>query len=223
MSDAFLVLTPPALEPITLSDAKDHLNIDFADKDTLITNAISRARAFAETVTGRALAYQQVQHVFTIDRPQGGELSGPITPGPSWYEYNEALGANPFGPAMYYYDLAMPPIDRVQQVTIETKVIVFDQWTTFTQSTNPDGSTNTWVDYSQEPARIYIQNPITANMYRFTYWAGYGNTNTEILPFDLREALLELIAHFYDNRAGEDVPPWILNKLLARRVASAWA
>src|SRR5689334_10750978 len=101
MGSVFKVITPPSSEPITLSNVKDWLNIDFSSKDTLISSLITRARSYAETVTGRALATQQIQQIDTIARPDGGVLSGPIKPGPNWYVYNEQLGANPFGPAQY--------------------------------------------------------------------------------------------------------------------------
>jgi len=50
--------TPPATEPISLSDAKAHLKIDTTDDDTLITAMIAAARARAEWHTGRALISQ---------------------------------------------------------------------------------------------------------------------------------------------------------------------
>lgn len=219
-SDSYIVLTQPSVEPITLTEVAPYLRVDFADDNQLISSLIQRARSFAETVTGRALAYQQVQEVFTIGRPEGGDLSGPISKGPSWYQYDQQIGANPFGASQFYYDLAMPPIDRVQQVLIETKVVAFDPWRVFPQFTNADGSTNTYVDYSQEPARLYIMSPITANFYRFTFWCGYNDAYP--IPPDLKQAVCELVAHFYDYREGEDVPQWLMNKLLAKRIANAW-
>ncbi|HEX4301542.1 MAG TPA: head-tail connector protein [Rhizomicrobium sp.] len=54
-----LTLTsPPALEPITLAEAKSHLKLDTTDDDALVTTIISAARARAEWHTGRALVTQ---------------------------------------------------------------------------------------------------------------------------------------------------------------------
>jgi hypothetical protein len=222
MSSAYVVVTQPTSEPIVLDEAKAYMRVDFGDDDMLIAGLITRARGLCELITGRALRYQQVQEVFTIERPPGGELSGPLKPQSNWYAFNEMLGANPFGPAHFYFDLDMPPIDRVLPVTIETKVTAFDPWTVFPQVTNTDGSTNTWVDYTMEPARIYIQNPITANFYRFTFWCGHGHANTYPLPGDLKQALLEGVAYLYDYREAEDFPCALNEKLLARRSANAW-
>lgn len=198
------------------------MRVDFSDDDTLITNLISRARSLCETITARAWGYQQIQEVYTIDRPIGGEISGPVMHGPSWYQYNEQIGANPFGATQFYYDLAMPPVDRVQPVTMEYKVVAFDPWTVFPQLTNPDNSTNTWLDYTQEPARLYVMDPVTSNFWRFTYWCGYNNANTEPLPYDLKQALFEAINYLYDYREAEDFPCALKQKLLSKRVASAW-
>jgi uncharacterized phiE125 gp8 family phage protein len=49
---AFKVTTAPAAEPVTLSEAKEHLKIDVSDEDTLITNAITAAREWLEDHTG---------------------------------------------------------------------------------------------------------------------------------------------------------------------------
>lgn len=221
MAESYIVLTPPSVEPITLTQAKAYMRVDFPDDDQLIADLISRARSLCEVVTGRAFASQQIQEIFAIDRPLGGEVSGPIKEGPNWYIYNEQLGANPFGPAQFYFDLAMPPIDTTQTVVVQTKVTAFDVWSTFPLVTNPDGSTNHWIDNTQEPARMYLMQPITANFWQFQYWCGYG-TNTYPLPYDLKQALLEACAFLYDNREAEDLPDAIVKKLQSRRIANAW-
>ena len=162
MATAFKVITPVTSEPIALADAKAYLRVDYPDEDQLITDLISRARQYAETVTHRAFATQQIQQIDTIVRPDGGVLSGPIKPGPNWYVYQEQLGANPFGPAQYYHDLAMPPVQQALPYTVQTKITAFDVWTDFPLTTNPDGSTTYWIDDTMEPARWYFSDPITA-------------------------------------------------------------
>jgi len=52
------LLTPPASEPVNLSDAKAHLKIDASDEDALLTTLITAARARAEWHSGRALITQ---------------------------------------------------------------------------------------------------------------------------------------------------------------------
>jgi len=218
MSSSYKVITPPSLtqEPLTLPDVKAFLRVDWPDDDAQIAALMSRARSFAEAVTHRALATQTIQQIETIERPIGGELSGPINRGPSWYQYQEQLGANPFGAAQFYFDLAAPPIQAAQPLTIETRVVAFDPWQTFPQVTNPDGSTNTYIDDNREPARLYIMSPITANFWRFTYTAGYSASYA--IPPDLLGVLRELVAFFYENRLAETPPDTLIKKLLTHRV-----
>lgn len=224
-SEGFVILTPPSAEPVTLTNVKDWLNVDFSSKDTLISRLITRARRRCETITGRAWASQQIQATFPITRPQGGELSGPVDHGPDWYQYLEQLGANPFGASMFYFDLSMPPFDATQTVTVETKITAFQTWSTFFAGLPPTVTPGScWVDTNQEPARFYFQSPLTANFWRFTYWAGYGS-NTFPLPEDLEEPLMELISYWYDYRDGGGDPnklQQIENKLLSKREAKSW-
>lgn len=222
-STGFVILTPPSSEPVTLSDVKDWLNIDFSSKDALISRLITRARRRCETVTGRAFAAQQVQATFPITRPQGGELSGPVDHGPDWYQYQEQLGANPFGASMFYFDLPMAPVDLTQTVTVETKITAFDQYSTFVTGI-PTTFTTAWIDNNQEPARFYFQSPITANFWRFTFWCGYG-PNTFPLPEDLEEPLVEYVSYWYDYRDGggdANRVAQIESKLLSKRLSTAW-
>jgi uncharacterized phiE125 gp8 family phage protein len=53
------LITPPAVEPVTLADARLHLKVDTTDDDALITRLITAARARAEWHTGRALNTQR--------------------------------------------------------------------------------------------------------------------------------------------------------------------
>jgi uncharacterized phiE125 gp8 family phage protein len=52
------LITPPAIEPVTLDEAKAHLKIDTSDDDALIATLITAARARAEWHTGRAFVTQ---------------------------------------------------------------------------------------------------------------------------------------------------------------------
>ena len=52
------LLTAPALEPVTLAEAKRHANVVASDDDTLITALIVAARELVEQDTSRALINQ---------------------------------------------------------------------------------------------------------------------------------------------------------------------
>ena len=206
MSSTYKVTGQVSQEPIALNDAKLYLRVDFSDDDLMIGALISRVRSLAETYTHRAMATQTVQEVFTIERPVGGVLSGAIEQGPNWYQYQEQLGANPFGAAQFYFDLSTPPIQSV--TLIETKVIAFDSWLPFAGTT--------YLDDNAEPARMYFMDPITANFWRFTFVCGYSTSYP--VPPDLLQAMYEAIAFFYQNREAQDLPKALSDKFLSKRV-----
>ena len=49
------VVTPPAIEPVTLAEAKDHLRIDVTDDDALVGFMIQAARESIESFLGRTI------------------------------------------------------------------------------------------------------------------------------------------------------------------------
>lgn len=57
------LLTPPAVEPVSLSEIKLHLRIDGTTEDTLLNALITTARQHVEAITRQALIQQQWQLV----------------------------------------------------------------------------------------------------------------------------------------------------------------
>lgn len=63
MQGYFKVTTEPVIEPVTVSEVKGALNIDFADDDALIGEFITGARQYYEANTSLALLTQTLTHV----------------------------------------------------------------------------------------------------------------------------------------------------------------
>jgi uncharacterized phiE125 gp8 family phage protein len=73
------ILNGPAIEPLTLIEAKRALRIDHADDDALVASLIKAARQRVEARTGRALISQSWRIVMDA-WPFGGRVALPIMP-----------------------------------------------------------------------------------------------------------------------------------------------
>ncbi|MHA1523457.1 MAG: head-tail connector protein [Alphaproteobacteria bacterium] len=71
--------TSPAVEPLTLSEAKSHLRVDTTDEDILISSLITAARVHIEAATGRALI-TQVWSLYLDTWPAGNAVPLPLAP-----------------------------------------------------------------------------------------------------------------------------------------------
>lgn len=74
-----IALTPPAIEPVSLSEAKDFLRILTADEDELLGTLITAARLMIEAASGRLLI-EQGWRIALDAWPQGGEIRLPLSP-----------------------------------------------------------------------------------------------------------------------------------------------
>jgi len=156
------LVTAPAIEPLTIAEARDHLRIDNDDSNAIIRNLIRAARSYAETYQHRAL----IQQTWDITYSAFGDLEIPKAPISSVT-------------SVKYYD-----VDGVQQTLASSVYKV--------ASADPSYIT---LDEDQEwPSVQPIIEPITVRIV-----AGYGTT-AEDVPQMVRQAMLMLIAHWYENR-----------------------
>lgn len=74
-----LALTPPAIEPVSLSEAKDFLRILSDDEDELLGTLITAARLMVEAASGRMLIEQNWRIVLEA-WPLAGQIRLPLSP-----------------------------------------------------------------------------------------------------------------------------------------------
>lgn len=107
-----LVLTaPPAVEPISLADAKAHLRVDTSVEDILIGSLMLTSRLHIETALGLALITQSWQ--LTLDAfPHDAALTLPLQPATAIASV-QTVGADgtftTLPPSAYLFDPGRPP------------------------------------------------------------------------------------------------------------------
>ena len=114
------LITPPAVEPVTLADAKLHLKVDTSDDDALITRLITAARARAEWHTGRAVNTQNWM-LWLDSWPSCGVIEIPLPPlqnVSSITVYAPNDGASVLDPATYQVDVASAPARLMLKSTV---------------------------------------------------------------------------------------------------------
>ena len=76
---ALTAVTAPAVEPVSLTEAKLHLRVDVTEDDTLIATLIQAAREMVEGISRRALI-TQVWKLILDEFPAGDTISIPMPP-----------------------------------------------------------------------------------------------------------------------------------------------
>lgn len=196
---SYQLVTPPAVEPVSLALAKQQCRVDFTEEDALIELYISGARELVEKRTGRAIYNQTWKR--TLDHfPLWWSADGTVNPSyrSDWPYYSDFWNR-------ITIDLPMP---RCVSVTSITYQAVDGTLTTLDPSQYV-------VDVTSEPARIvpaantfwpsamtYVPGSVV-----ITFVAGsYGDgTVTDTCPAAVKQAILLCVGHWYKNRelAGE--------------------
>lgn len=166
------VTVGPTFEPVTLAEAKAHCRVDISDDDALITSQISAARAYLEHTFGRAIAAQTILlHLAAFPLVSQSNPRGAIK-------------------------LPRPPLASV------TSVYYYDGTGELTQL---DASAYQ-VDDVREPGEI-VPAPGTdwpdsqedrVGAVKVTYVAGVATAGA--IDPRIKQAVLMLVAHWYENR-----------------------
>ncbi|HXH37553.1 MAG TPA: DNA-packaging protein [Thermoanaerobaculia bacterium] len=187
---ALQLITPPAVEPVVLADAKLFLRLDTAADDAMVTALIVAARRRVEAITARALITQVWKYY--LDAFPGGDF----------WSLSRPLGVRPLHREIYSlpHQLAiqvpLPPLQSVASVKYIDPAGIL-------QTLDPTLYT---VDAISEPARIVPAYgtwwPLTQavpNAVQVQFTAGYGADGT-FVPAELVAALKLVCATLYENR-----------------------
>ena len=176
-----IVIAPPELEPVALADAKTWLRVDAATEDAAIGALIVAARMLVEATTRRALVTQSWRAV--LDRwPFTSAADGSL-----------AILASPPSAAQPEVRLPLAPVASVSAIRV------------YDANGQPQSlAASTWrLAGAPDQARLVFSAPPpqpgrTAAGIEIDIVAGYGVASDA--PAPLRQAILMLVALWYENR-----------------------
>jgi uncharacterized phiE125 gp8 family phage protein len=167
--------TAPAVEPVTLAEAKAHCRIDSTADDAYVASLITAAREWCEQYLDRTLVHTQWVMRFDTFPPDG----------------------------THDIELPRPPMALAGTATAVALTFTFENGTTSTYSTasyrvdrhSTPGTVKTL--YGQTwPPHLQDDNAISV-----TWWGGYGASGTDV-PAAIRHAILMLVSHWYETRGA---------------------
>ena len=171
--------TAPAVEPVTLSEAKAHLRVDTADDDAYITGLIRAAREWVEQYLDRTLVHTQwvmrfdkfpADSTADIELPRPPVVaSGTATAVVVAYTLEDGTTAS-YGTSSFRVDRASTP------GAVKTNYA------------------QTWPPHRQDDNSVSV-----------TWWAGYGASGSDV-PQGVKNAMLLYINELYEKR-GNGEPP----------------
>ena len=164
--------TGPAVEPLTVAEAKLHLRVDISDDDVFIGTLITAAREWVEAYLDRTLITTQLILRAAEFPTEELELARP-----------PMATAGTATAVVITYTLA-----DTTTATLSTALYRVDRTTT--PGNVAPVINGTW------PSDV-IED---ANAVAVTYWAGYGPTSASV-PATIRHACLMLIGHWYESRS----------------------
>lgn len=167
-------VTQPAVEPVSLSEAKAHCRIDSTADDTYVASLVSAAREWVEDYLDRTLVHTQYQ--MRLDQfPLEIELPRPpMASGGTATSVSVTYTLNQTG----------------QTATLSTDQYRVDRDSTPGVLRNLYGQT--WPSNLDDPGSITVE-----------WWAGFGASGASV-PQRVRHAMLMLVSTWYERRTAVD-------------------
>lgn len=213
------IVTQPASEPVSLSEARLHCKVDIDDDNLLIGSLVRAARRYVE----RTGARQLVTATWMLTQDRFPRYSSSAV----WQQYSDGLWdqripqtelSGRWWPDKAAIRLPKPPLQSITSIT-------YIDGTGTQQTLSP---TLYLVDTNTEPGRI---TPSYGNIWpiirqqiasvQVTYVCGYGTAAQ--VPDTFKEAIKLLVNHWYVNREASMYPlPQPLALAVEALVMSEW-
>lgn len=194
-------LAPPAVEPLTLDEAKLHLRVDFADDDDLIASLIVAARRYLESASKQALISQQWRLMLDSFPSAGGYYNRAIR------EIWPSLGGLPSGLGFYpglipnstgVIDIPKPPLISLDAVSY------WDFSNTLQTLATDRYNVSLGTPARIQPAysKVWPISRPTIDSVQIDFTCGWG-TDATAVPDTYKSAMRLLIGAWYMNREAE--------------------
>lgn len=211
-----ITISSPAVEPVTLDEAKAHLRLDITDDDATVTSLITAARICCETFQRQAYITQTHKLLFDY----GASAYGVQLVGGGYYNRNiRAMGLSPFWLPVNAIpiELPRPPLQSIvsfQYVDNSTGSLLTLDPSIYNVALGTPGRIQPVYGQTWPIPRPQI------DAVQITFTAGYGDTAAAV-PENVKAAMKLLIGHWYENREaaviGQTVEqlPMAVNALLS--------
>jgi len=181
-----LTKTPPTVEPVSLSEAKNHLRVDFTDDDALIQGEIRSARTYLERKYNRAFCTQTL--VLDLDSFDPARRADVVYAGIAPSPWAVGLGV------VWSVVELRPPVASITSVKY-----------TDTSGVQQTLATNKYVlDNGTEPGRLYpafnLVWPATAYLPGAVKVEFIAGLDPGLVTDDAKQAHLLLVAEMYAYR-----------------------
>lgn len=185
------ISTQPAMEPVSVTEAKQFMRIDIEDDDDLIADLILAARAMAEEYTRRKFITTGI--TLTLD-------SLPKRKTNDWWD-----GVREGHQSMLVSDadsikLPFPPAISVTSITSYNDANSASVFSSSAYRLDTAGGVVCLNDGYSWPDDLRNKNALS-----IVYTCGYGSTPASV-PSPIRHAIKMIVASLYENRTCFDMP-----------------
>lgn len=186
------LVSAPAVEPISLAEAKEYIRVDGSDEDSIISNLIAAARQNTELYTRCAFVSQTWRMFIDIF---------PASMSNTWWDGVRDGAACEFN-SDGSIEVPLAPLQSVIHIKTYDDSDLFNildgsnyKVSTYSGVTASNGEINlkkgkSWPSVTRSKNGVEIQ-----------FIAGYGDNASDV-PVQIKQAILEEVAFMYENRGG---------------------
>lgn len=184
------IITPPTAEPISIEEASAHLRVDVYD--SYVVGLIPAAREWIEKFTGRSMTWRLLE--IGLDAFPGHHRG--------WHRFpDRRLGVAYTCEGRHPQPIRLPggPVNALDRILYADAAGIAQTMT------------DAQFDSYEEPARVlpaaggsWPSTQIIMGAVKVRYWAGYtlpdDSPSGTPLPMPLKQAMLLVLGHLYENR-----------------------